>query len=143
VELLSLEAGEIDARNHDLEPAGSFPVDRVVGDARVNEFDGLVVPGGTVNADKLRLDGSAVAFVRDFVRSGKPVAAICHGPQLLISANALRGRTLTCWPSIAIDVTNAGGLYVDRPVAEDRGIITARKIDDVGPFVETILRLAC
>ena len=79
VQLLSLKTGEIHAREHDLEPAGTFPVDRVA-DASVDEFDALVLPGGTVNPDKLRLDESAVAFVRDFVRSGEPVAAICHGP---------------------------------------------------------------
>ncbi|HYQ36863.1 MAG TPA: DJ-1/PfpI family protein, partial [Mycobacterium sp.] len=77
---LSLRTGEIQARNHDLEPAGVFAVDRAVSDASVDEFDGLVLPGGTVNPDKLRLDSSAVSFVRDFVCSGKPVAAICHGP---------------------------------------------------------------
>ena len=81
-----------------------------------------------------------VDLVRDMVATGKPVAAICHGPQLLISVNALRGKTVTCWPSIAIDVKNAGGLYVDKPVVEDGNIITSRKPDDVGVFAETILR---
>ena len=81
-----------------------------------------------------------VDLVRDMVGAGKPVAAICHGPQLLISVNALRGRTVTCWPSIAIDVKNAGGLYVDKPVVEDGNIITSRKPDDVAVFAETILR---
>jgi len=84
VQLLSLKTGEVRAREHDLEPAGAFPVDRAVADASVDEFDALVLPGGTVNPDKLRLDESAVAFVRDFVRSGKPVAAICHGPWTLV-----------------------------------------------------------
>ena len=84
VQLLSLKTGEIQAREHDLEPAGTFPVDRAVADASVDEFDALVPPGGTVNPDKLRLDESAVAFVRDFVRSGKPVAAICDGPWTLV-----------------------------------------------------------
>lgn len=80
VELLSLRSGEIQARDHDLEPAGSFPVDRKVADVKVGDYDALILPGGTVNPDKLRLDESAVAFVREFVRSGKPVAAVCHGP---------------------------------------------------------------
>ena len=84
LQLLSLKTGEIQAREHDLEPAGTFPVDRAVADASVDEFDALVLPGGTVNPDKLRLDESAVTFVRDFVRSGKPVAAICHGPWTLV-----------------------------------------------------------
>ena len=84
VQLLSLKTGEIQAREHDLEPAGTFPVHRAVADASVDEFDAPALPGGTVNPDKLRLDESAVAFVRDFVRSGKPVAAICHGPWTLV-----------------------------------------------------------
>src|SRR6478752_2586090 len=84
VQLLSLKTGEIQAREHDLEPAGTFPVDRAVADASVDEFDALMLPGGTANPDKLRLDESAVTFVRDFVRSGKPVAAICHGPWTLV-----------------------------------------------------------
>jgi protease I len=140
VELLSIHDGEIAARNNDLEDAGTFAVDRLVGDASVDEYDALLLPGGTVNPDKLRMDERAVAFVREFFESGKPVAAICHGPQLLISANALRGRTLTCWPSIAIDVKNAGGMYVDKPVMEDGNLITSRKPDDVEAFSEAIVR---
>jgi len=98
VEVLSLESGEIDARNHDLEPAGTIAVDRVVGEAKVDDYDGLVLPGGTVNPDKLRLDESAVAFVRDFVQSGKTVAAICHGPWTLVEADVVRGRKVTSYP---------------------------------------------
>jgi len=110
------------------------------GAARMKDFDALVIPGGHA-PDKMRMRHAMVDLARDAMEAGKPVAAICHGPQLLISANALRGRTLTCWPSIAIDVKNAGGLYVERPVVEDRGIITARKVDDIVPFVEAILHL--
>src|SRR6188472_211433 len=86
IDVLSLRDGEIQARNHDLEPAGTFPVDGRVADASVADFDGLVLPGGTVNPDKLRMDQAAVAFVRDFVQTGKPVAAICHGPWTLLEA---------------------------------------------------------
>jgi protease I len=93
--LVSLKSGEIQARNHDLEPAGTFPVDREVSDVSVDDFDALVLPGGTVNPDKLRLNDSAVAFVRDFVTSGKPVAAICHGPWTLVEAGVVAGRTVT------------------------------------------------
>jgi protease I len=81
-------------------------------------------------------------LVRDAMAGDIPVGAIGHGPQVLISAQVIEGRTVTCWPSIAIDVKNAGGLYVDRPVVDDRGLVTARKIDDVGPFLEAVLRLA-
>ena len=106
--------------------------------ARMKDFDALVIPGGYA-PDKMRLRHAFVDLARDFVESGKPVAAICHGPQLLINANALRGRTLTCWPSIAIDVKNAGGLYVDRPAVRDGNLITSRKPDDVPFFNEAII----
>jgi len=138
VELLSLESGEIDARNHDLEPAGTFPVDRVVGDARVEEFDGLVIPGGTVNADKLRLDESAVQFVRDFVLSGKPVAAICHGPWALVEAEVVKDRTLTSYPSLRTDLRNAGATVVDQAVCIDGNLITSRSPKDLDAFCQAI-----
>jgi protease I len=109
------------------------------GAAKIGEFDAVVIPGGYA-PDKMRMRHAMVDFVRDAMEAGKPVAAICHGPQLLISANALRGRTLTCWPSIAIDVKNAGGLYVDKPVVEDGNLITSRKPDDVPAFCEAIIR---
>ena len=109
------------------------------GKARMTEFDALVIPGGYA-PDKMRMRHAMVDLARDAMAAGKPVAAICHGPQLLISANALHGRTLTCWPSIAIDVKNAGGLYVDRPVVEDGNLITSRKPDDVPVFSEAIIR---
>jgi protease I len=113
--------------------------DLAAGRARAQDFDALVIPGGHA-PDRMRMRHAMVDLTRDMVQAGKPVAAICHGPQLLISANAVRGRTLTCWPSIAIDVKNAGGLYVDRPVVEDANIITSRKPDDVPAFADAILR---
>lgn len=109
------------------------------GAAKVKDFDAVVIPGGHA-PDKMRMRHAMVDLVRDAMEAGKPVAAICHGPQVLISANAIKGRTLTCWPSIAIDVKNAGGLYVDKPVVEDGNLITSRKPDDVPVFSEAILR---
>ena len=109
------------------------------GAARMKDFDALVIPGGYA-PDRMRMRHAMVDLAREAMQSGKPVAAICHGPQLLISANTLRGRTLTCWPSIAIDVKNAGGRYVDKPVVEDGNLITSRKPDDVPVFVEAIVR---
>jgi len=109
------------------------------GSARIADFDALVIPGGHA-PDRMRMRHAMVDLARDAMDAGKPVAAICHGPQLLISANTLRGRTLTCWPSIAIDVKNAGGLYVDKPVVEDGNLITSRKPDDVPLFAEAIVR---
>jgi protease I len=113
--------------------------DIAAGSAKVDAFDALVIPGGHA-PDKMRMRHAMVDLARDVMAAGKPVAAICHGPQVLISANVLRGRTLTCWPSIAIDVKNAGGLYVDKPVVEDGNLITSRKPDDVPMFSEAILR---
>jgi protease I len=113
--------------------------DVAAGAARMKDFEALVIPGGHA-PDKMRMRHAMVDLARDAMDAGKPVAAICHGPQLLISAGALRGRTLTCWPSIAIDVKNAGGLYVDKPVVEDGNLITSRKPDDVPAFSEAIIR---
>jgi len=113
--------------------------DLAAGAARATDFDAVVIPGGHA-PDRMRMRHALVDLVRDAVESGKPVAAICHGPQMLISVNALRGKTITCWPSIAIDVKNAGGRYVDKPVVEDGNIITSRKVDDVPVFAEAIIR---
>jgi protease I len=109
------------------------------GGARMKDYDALVIPGGYA-PDRMRMRHAMVDLAREAMDTGKPVAAICHGPQLLISANAVRGRTLTCWPSIAIDVKNAGGLYVDKPVVEEGNLITSRKPDDVPLFSEAIIR---
>src|SRR4029453_1763050 len=113
--------------------------DVAAGAARMKDFDALVIPGGHA-PDKMRMRHAMVALARDAMEANKTVAAICHGPQVLISAIALRGRTLTCWPSIAIDVKNAGGLYVDKPVVEDGNLITSRKPDDVPAFSAALIR---
>src|SRR5438876_3163105 len=113
--------------------------DLAAGSARMQDFDALIVPGGHA-PDKMRMRHAMVDLARDAMLAQKPVAAICHGPQLLITADVLRGRTLTCWPSIAVDVKNAGGLYVDKPVVEDGNLITSRKPDDVHAFSEAIVR---
>ena len=105
----------------------------------LTDFDAVIIPGGYA-PDRMRMRHAMVDLARDTFDAGKPVAAICHGPQLLISADVLRGRTVTCWPSIAVDVRNAGGLYVDRPVVQDGNLITSRKPDDVPVFTATILK---
>lgn len=137
--LLSIKDGEIQARNNDLEEAGTFPVDTLVADASVQDFDALLLPGGTVNPDKLRMDDDAVAFVRDFVGSGKPVAAICHGPLTMIEAGVLSGRTLTSFPSIRTDLRNAGATVVDEEVAVDGNLTTSRSPDDLEAFCKAIV----
>jgi protease I len=113
--------------------------DLAAGAAKTKDFDALVVPGGYA-PDKMRMRHAMVDFTREMAEAGKPIAAICHGPSLLISANILRGKTLTCWPSIAIDVKNAGGMYVDKPVVEDGNLITSRKPDDIPFFNDAIIR---
>lgn len=137
--LLSIKDGQIAARNNDLEDAGTFPVDRRVGDATPDEFDALLLPGGTVNPDKLRTDPTAVAFVRDFVDSGKPVAAICHGPWTLAEADRVRGRRLTSWPSVRTDLRNAGAEVVDEQVVTDGTLTTSRSPDDLDAFCARIV----
>ncbi len=117
----------------------SVTADLAAGTARTRSFDAIVIPGGYA-PDRMRMRHAMVDLVSDAIADGRVVAAICHGPQVLISADALRGRTLTCWPSIAVDVKNAGGLYVDKPVVEDGNLITSRKPDDVPAFSEAIVR---
>jgi protease I len=109
------------------------------GAAKSKDFDAVVIPGGYA-PDKMRMRHAMVDFTREMYEAGKPVAAICHAASMLISANAVKGRTLTCWPSVAIDVKNAGGLYVDKPVVEDGNLITSRKPDDIPFFNDAIIR---
>jgi protease I len=138
-QLLSLKPGTIDARDHDLQPAGEFTVDREVSDASVDDFHALVIPGGTVSADKLRTDRAAVAFVHDFVASGKPVSVICHGPWTLIEADVVKGRTPTSYPSVRTDLRNAGANAVDEEVAIDGNLISSRTPDDLPAFCAAIV----
>jgi protease I len=111
-----------------------FDVDVALDDAKAEDFDALVLPGGQMNPDNLRLNERAVAFARSFFDAGKPVAAICHGPWLLVEADVVRGRKLTSWPSIRTDLRNAGAEWVDEPVVVDSGLVTSRKPDDLPQF---------
>lgn len=138
-ELLSLQDGSIDLRDHDLTPAGDAPVDSLVAVANVDDFDALLIPGGTVNADKLRNDDAAVAFVRDFVESGKPVAVICHAPWTLVDAGVAKGRTLTSYPSLRTDLRNAGATVVDQEVVVDGNLISSRSPDDLPAFCSAVV----
>jgi protease I len=140
-DLLSLQEGEIQARNHDLEPAGAFPVDGLIADASVDDYDILLLPGGTVNPDKLRVDKTAVGFVRDFVQAGKPVAAICHGPWTLVEAGVVSGRTLTSYPSIRTDLRNAGANVIDEEVVRDGNLVTSRSPKDLPAFCAAIVEI--
>jgi len=112
----------------------SFHVDVKLEDADCGDYDALLLPGGVMNPDKLRLEEKAISFIRGFIKAGKPVAAICHGPWTLIDAEAVRGRTLTSWPSLKTDLTNAGANWVDQEVVVDNGIVSSRKPDDLPAF---------
>ncbi|WP_328391576.1 type 1 glutamine amidotransferase domain-containing protein [Nocardia sp. NBC_00416] len=137
--LLALEPGRIQAMNHDVEKGAMFTVDRVVGECSPDEFDALLLPGGTTNPDKLRQDESAVSFVRDFFATGKPVGVICHGPWTLVEADVVRGRTLTSYPSVRTDIRNAGGTVVDEEVVNDHGLVSSRNPRDLPAFCAKIV----
>ncbi|GAA1597972.1 MULTISPECIES: type 1 glutamine amidotransferase domain-containing protein [Kribbella] len=137
-ELLSPADGSVQTFDH-LTAAESRPVDKKVGDASVDDYAALVLPGGVANPDALRTDAKAVAFVKAFVASGKPVAAICHAPWTLIEADVVRGRRLTSWPSLQTDLRNAGAEWVDETVVTDGNLITSRKPDDLPAFGKVLL----
>jgi protease I len=137
-ELVSLKRGEIQAMNH-MDKSRTYPVDRTVKDARADDYDALVLPGGVANPDFLRTDPDAVRFVRDFFAAGKPVAAICHAPWTLVEANVVEGRTVTSWPSLRTDLANAGATWVDEEVYVDDGLVTSRKPDDLPAFCAKML----
>lgn len=131
--------GPIAGRSYAGKHGDAVVADVAAGGTRAEDFDAVIIPGGYA-PDKMRMRHAMVDLVRETFAAGKPIAAICHGPQLLINANVLKGRTLTCWPSIAVDVKNAGGRYVDKPVVEDGHLITARKPDDLPRFNDAIIK---
>jgi len=131
--LISLEDGSIRSFDH-LDPSEEFAVDARVADADAADFDGLVLPGGVANPDFLRADPDVQRFVRAFFEQKKPVAVICHGPWTLIDAGVVEGRTVTSWPTLRTDLTNAGATWVDEEVHVDEGLVTSRKPDDLPAF---------
>jgi protease I len=140
LKLVSDKTGEIQSVNHD-EKGQKFQVDVEVSQVTARDFDALVLPGGVKNPDRLRTNKKAVAFVREFMELDKPVAAICHGPWLLVEADAVRGRTVTSWPSLETDVKNAGGAWVDKQVQLDQKLLTSRKVDDLPAFCAHLVEL--
>ena len=131
--IVSPETGSIKGwRNADW--AGSVPVDMSLTEAAATDFDALMLPGGVINPDKLRMNEAAIQFVKSFSDSGKPIAAICHGSQILIETGVVRGKKMTSWPSLKTDLLNAGAFWIDEDVVADRNLITSRKPDDIPAF---------
>ena len=138
-ELLSIDTGEIQAMNGDIDKGDTFAVDKKVADANVDDYDGLILPGGVANPDNLRVDADVISFLQEFFRSGKPVGVICHGPWTLVEADLVKGRTLTSFPSIRTDIENAGGDWVDEEVVCDQGLVSSRNPDDLPAFTAKII----
>jgi protease I len=138
VDIVSQKSGEIQGMQH-AEKGDKVRVDRTLDEAKPSDYDGLVLPGGVANPDTLRTDQRAVGFIREFVGAKKPIAAICHGPWTLIEVDAVRGRTVTSWPSLKTDLKNAGANWVDREVVTDRGLVTSRKPDDLPAFCKKMI----
>ncbi|MEY2545805.1 MAG: protease [Verrucomicrobiota bacterium] len=140
--IVSPKSGKIQGMNH-ADKGDKFDVDLTLDDARPEDFDALMIPGGLMNPDTLRSTPEALEFVRHFFDEGKPVAAICHGPWVLIDAGVIRGRTLTSWPAIKTDVQNAGGKWVNEEVVVDNGLVTSRKPDDIPAFNKKMIEEFC
>jgi protease I len=141
-DLVSLDSGEIQAFNH-LDHGDKLKVDKTVDDVSADDYDGLLIPGGVANGDFLRADEDAVKFTADFAKAHKPIASICHGPWVLVEAGIVKGRTITSFPSIATDVRNAGGTWVDEEVHVDQGLVTSRNPDDIPAFSAKAIEEFC
>jgi len=136
--IVAPRAAQVEGMRHD-EKGDQFKVDTILDEATTEDFDALLLPGGVFNPDELRADPTAVAFVQQMAASNKPIAAICHGPQLLIEADLVKGRRLTSWPSLETDTRNAGGEWVDEEVVVDGRLVTSRKPEDIPAFNREML----
>ena len=138
VEIIAPEAGDIQGFDHH-DKASTFAVDRTLKSADAMIYDGLLLPGGVISPDALRIDEDAIAFIRAFVEARKPIAAICHGPWTLINADGVKGKRMTSWPSLQVDLKNAGATWVDEEVVVDVGLVTSRKPDDLPAFCKAMI----
>ncbi|MEP0548050.1 MAG: type 1 glutamine amidotransferase domain-containing protein [Rhodothermales bacterium] len=143
VTVISTESGDAQTVNNDLDSGGTYAVDATFADVSAEDFDGLVIPGGTVGADTLRGSDDAVAFVRAFFEQKKPVGAICHAPWLLAEADVLQGRTVTSYSTLQTDLRNAGATWVDEEVVVDQGLVTSRNPDDLPAFCDKLVEEFC
>jgi len=132
---------QVTGRSHDVDPKDTFKVDMTLDQANPMDFDALMLPGGSVNADKLRMNPKAQSFAKQFDSASKPIAAICHAPWLLVSSDLVKGRTLTSWPSLQVDIRNAGGNWVDQQMVHDRNLVTSRGPQDLDAFNPAMISL--
>jgi protease I len=139
VEVIGIQTGDAQTMNSDINPGETFTVEKTFTEVSADEYDGLVVPGGTVGSDNLRADEDAVNFIHSFFEQAKPVGVICHGPWTLVEAGVVSGRTLTSYPTLQTDILNAGGNWVDEEVVVDQGLVTSRNPDDLPAFCAKVV----